>query len=512
MPGDRSQESGVRRQTLDVRWQLPDPSRTSGLSLLASGISLLISLAGCGPAERPPNVLLVIVDDLGWRDLGVYGSTFYETPAIDALAAEGVRFTQFYAASPVCSPTRASIMTGKHPARLRITNWIGGEQDGLLRQAEYERQLPLEEYTIGEAFRDAGYATGYIGKWHLGVGAYMPDAQGFQTTVAVNEAGQPSTYFYPYQNARTPQMDVPDLEDGVEGDYLTDRLTDEALAFIDVHASEPFFLVLSHYAVHTPLQAPEEQVAKYRDRAEGLAEGMSATISESGRGSTTLRQEHPVYAAMVESVDRSVARLTARLDERGLGGRTIVVLVSDNGGLSTIAGEGRGGPTSNEPLRAGKGWLYEGGIRIPFIVRWRDRLPSGLVTAAPGVTMDLFPTLLELAGLPPRPGQHVDGVSLTRVLAGSAEPFPRTLPWHFPHYHGSGNVPSGAVRAGNLKLVEWFETGEVELYDLAADSGETVDVAPVRPAEADSLRAWLMAWRNLVGAAMPTVRPDSQAP
>jgi arylsulfatase A-like enzyme len=456
-------------------------------------------------------VLLVIVDDLGWRDLGVYGSTFYETPAIDALAAQGVRFTQFYAASPVCSPTRASIMTGKHPARLHITNWIGGEQNGLLQQADYERQLPLEEYTVGEAFRDAGYTTGYIGKWHLGVGAYMPDAQGFQTTVAVNEAGQPSSYFHPYRNERTPQMDVPDLEDGAQGEYLTDRLTDEALAFIDAHASDPFFLVLSHYAVHTPLQAQDEAVAKYRDRADQLAEASTATIPESGRGSTSLRQDHPVYAAMVESVDRSVARLTARLEERGLGDRTIVVFVSDNGGLSTLAGDGRGGPTSNEPLRAGKGWLYEGGIRVPCIVRWPGHLSSGKVVAAPGVTMDLFPTLLELTGLPSRPDRHVDGVSLAGVLAGTSGLPPRFLPWHFPHYHGSGNVPSGAVRAGNLKLVQWFETGEVELYDLAADSGETVNVAPVMPAEADSLRAWLEAWRELTGAAMPTAMPDSQA-
>ena len=497
MSDDRSQKSGVRRRVLR-------PLRVPGISILASSIWYLMALPACTSPEPPPNVLLVIVDDLGWRDLGVYGSTFYETAAIDALAAQGVRFTQFYAASPVCSPTRASIMTGKHPGRLHITNWIGGEQNGLLQQARYERQLPLEEYTIGEAFRDAGYVTGYIGKWHLGVGAFMPDAQGFETTVAVNGAGQPSAYFYPYRHERTPQMDVPDLEDGAEGEYLTDRLTDEALAFIDAHASQPFLLVLSHYAVHTPLQAQEELVSKYRDRAEHLPDGADATISESGRGTTRLRQGHPVYAAMVESVDRSVARLTARLEERGLEDRTIVVFVSDNGGLSTLAGDERGGPTSSEPLRAGKGWLYEGGIRIPFIVRWPHRLAGGAVVTAPGITMDLFPTLLELAGLPLRPEQHVDGVSLAGAIAGTTGPASRVLPWHFPHYHGSGNVPSGAVRAGNLKLVQWFETGELELYDLAVDSGETVDIAPLRLAEADSLRAWLTAWRGSVRAAMPT--------
>jgi arylsulfatase A len=302
-------------------------------------------------------VLLVIVDDLGWRDLGVYGSTFYETPAIDALANDGVRFTQFYAASPVCSPTRASIMTGKHPARLHITNWIGGEQEGMLHPAEYERQLPLREYTVGEAFRDAGYATGFIGKWHLGYDPYLPSAQGFETAVAVNGGGQPSSYFYPYRDARTPLLDVPGLEDGHEGEYLTDRLTDEAIAFLDAHAAEPFFLVLSHYAVHSPLQAPEEAVARYRAKATALPDQQPAAVEERGRGFTRLRQDHPVYAAMVESVDRSVARLAAHLEDLRISSRTIVVLVSDNGGLSTVAGAEWGGPTSNEPLRAGKGWL-----------------------------------------------------------------------------------------------------------------------------------------------------------
>ena len=511
MPG-----TGCRvRQTVEQRRETSGAQRprhpvSASWYLLASGICYLLLATGCASPEPPPNVLLVIVDDLGWRDLGVYGSTFYETPAIDALAGQGARFTEFYAASPVCSPTRASIMTGKHPARLHLTNWIGGEQNGKLQQAPYERQLPLAEYTLGEAFRDAGYATGFIGKWHLGDSTYLPGAQGFETTVAVNGGGQPSSYFFPYRDARTPALDVPDLEDGHEGEYLTDRLTDEAIAFLDSHASGPFLLVLSHYAVHTPLQAPEQDVARYRAKAAALQPLEPAVVKESGRGFTRLRQDHPVYAAMVESVDRSVARLTARLERLGIADRTIVVLVSDNGGLSTVAGSPRGGPTSIAPLRAGKGWLYEGGIRIPLIVRWPGHVGSGIVVTTPGVTMDLYPTLLDLAGLPARPDRHVDGVSLLGALTGTAAAAPRALAWHFPHYHGSGNVPSGAIRAGNFKLVQWFETGDSELYDLATDSGETVDVAPVMPAEADSLRARLAAWRDAVGAAMPVPNPDWQ--
>jgi arylsulfatase A-like enzyme len=242
--------------------------------------ALCCTFVACGGSDAPAgraaeerlNIVFFIIDDLGWRDTGVYGSTFYETPNIDRLTILGARFTQFYAASPVCSPTRASIMTGKHPARLQITNWIGGEQKGRLLQADYLRQLPLEEITLGEAFREAGYVTGYIGKWHLGAEGFLPDSQGFDTAIAVNHAGQPGSYFYPYENDNWPITNVPGLEDGAPGDYLTDRLTDKALAFLDEHADEPFFLVFSHYAVHTPLQSKEGPAQKYEAKAAALPE------------------------------------------------------------------------------------------------------------------------------------------------------------------------------------------------------------------------------------------------
>lgn len=449
--------------------------------------------------DAPVNVVMIVVDDLGWRDLGVTGSERYATPAIDRLAAESVRFTQFYSASPVCSPSRASLMTGRHPARLAITNWIGGEQHGLLRQAEYERSLPLDEVTIGDAFRAAGYATGYIGKWHLGPDGFLPDAQGFETTVAVNRGGQPGSYFPPYGRRGT-DWAVPDLEGDPPDAYLTDRLTDAAVRFIATPREQPFLLVLGHYTVHTPLQAPEGLVKEWEGRLGRTGTDPTAPPLLERDALTRTRQDHPVYAAMVETLDRSVRRIADTLRALGLWDRTAVVLVSDNGGLSTVAG--RPGPTSNLPLRAGKGWLYEGGIRVPLLVRWPGTTREGDTVATPATTDDLLPTLLELAGLPAAE-RTLDGVSLAPLLAGGTIA-PRPLYWHFPHYHDSGNRPSGAVRDGDYKLIEWFETGAVELYDLDADEAELHDLSEDRPEVAERLRARLAAWRERVGARMPT--------
>lgn len=457
----------------------------------------------CTPSPPPMNVVLIVVDDMGWADAGVYGSSFYETPRIDELAEDGLRFEQFYTASPVCSPTRASLMTGKHPARLDITNWIGGEQSGLLNQAEYARALPLAETTIGEAFRDHGYATGYVGKWHLGPEGYLPNLQGFGFTFAVNHAGQPGSYFPPYENPNFAVTNVPDLAGDPEGAYLTDRLTDVSLEFLDRHAGDPFFFVLSHYAVHTPLEGEPEVVARYAEKALALGPETDAHFESEREASTKLRQDHPTYAAMIESTDRSVGRIMDKLVELGIDERTAIVFVSDNGGLSTLMRRSFNQATANVPLRAGKGWLYEGGIRAPLIVRWPGQA-RGRVIDSPAMSTDLFPTLLDMAGLPLLPDQHLDGISLTDAMRAEISADSRTLYWHFPHYHGSGNRPSGAVRSGDLKLVEWFEDGSVELYALSADMAERIDLVREQPEEAERLLGLLRAWRSEVGANMPT--------
>ncbi|MDH4045560.1 MAG: sulfatase [Gemmatimonadota bacterium] len=475
-------------------------------SLLSVLALVAMGNAGVAAGQAPPtNVVLIIVDDLGWRDLGITGSTLYSTPVIDRLAREGTRFSRFYSASPVCSPTRASLMTGRNPARLGITNWIGGEQQGQLRQADYERALPLDERTIGEAFRDRGYVTGYIGKWHLGTDQFMPSHQGFDTIIAVNNAGQPGSYFPPYGRVGAPTA-VPDLTGDPPEAYLTDRLTDAAVRFIAARRREPFLLVLAHYTVHTPLEAPAALVAAYEEEI-GTAGSMPTTDPIAERTATTRsRQDHAVYAAMVETLDRGIGRITDTLRTLGLDDRTAVVFVSDNGGLSTIQGS-RPGPTSNLPLRAGKGWLYEGGIRIPLIVRWPGVTQPGLVLGTPATTDDLFPTLLDLAGIARSTDVPLDGLSLAPLFRGDSLPS-RPLFWHFPHYHGSGNHPSGAVRDGNYKLLEWFEDGRVELYDLAADSTETNDVSDTQPEVAERLLALLHNWRAQIGARMPKPNPD----
>jgi len=489
--------------------------RRRGTLLAALGLVA----AGCGPgtpADRdPPNVVVILIDDLGWRDLGVTGSTFYDTPAVDRLAAEGTRFARFYAASPVCSPTRASIMTGKYPARLGINNWIGGGDTARLVEPPNVTQLPLDEVTIGEAFRDAGYATAYFGKWHLGAAGFMPRDQGFDVMRAVNEAGQPGAYFYPYRNDDWPVTNVPDLAGDAPGDYLTDRLTDEALGFLREPRDRPFFLVLAHYAVHTPLQAKPDLEARYAAKRDALPVDTAPFTPEHGGAYTKERQDQPVYGGMIRSMDESVGRVLDTIDSLGIADRTIVVFVSDNGGLSTLPRAGPRVPTSNRPLRAGKGWVYEGGIRIPLVVRWPGVVPAGRVSEIPAITTDLYPTLLDLAGLPARPAQHLDGVSLAPELRGAGGIPSRPLFWHFPHYHGSGHRPAGAVRQGRFKLIEWFESGSVELYDLAADSGESVDLAGAEPQRARALREVLARWRAEVGARMPEPNPawkDSAPP
>lgn len=479
------------------------PARLTRRDFLAMTASAAIVRAR--PAGARPNFVFVLIDDLGWADVGCNGSRFYETPNIDRLAAGGMRFTNAYAAAPVCSPTRASILTGKYPARLHLTDWIPGRQSEGAHPGEkmlgprFAGALPLEEVTIAEALKQAGYATGYIGKWHLGGEAFYPDHQGFDVNVGGTFAGSPASYFPPYKN--------PKLADGASGEYLSDRLTDEAIAFIEAHRREPFFLYLAHYAVHIPLQAKEDLARKYREKAATLPAGTPRFGKQAGV-ETRVVQDHAVYAAMIQGVDESVGRLVATLERLGLASNTCVIFMSDNGGLSTAEGS----PTANVPLRAGKGWLYEGGIREPMVVRWPGVVHTGRCDG-PVISTDFYPTMLDLAGLPLRPQQHVDGVSLAAVLRGarSSPALGRrpALYWHYPHYSNQGGTPSGAIRSGRDKLIEYFDDGRVELYDLSDDVGETRDLSRVLPDKAGRLRATLHEWRTSIGADMP--RPTTGA-
>jgi arylsulfatase A-like enzyme len=421
-------------------------------------------LLGSPEAERP-NFVFILADDLGAMDLR-------DTPQLDRLAARGTRFAQAYSACTVCSPTRASLLTGKHPARLRITDWIPGHvrPNAKLRVPDWTQRLPLEETTIAEVLREAGYATASIGKWHLGGPALYPEKQGFDLNVAGTDKGQPPSYFAPWK--------IPTLPEGKDGEYVTDRLTDEALKFIEANRERPFFLYLPHFAVHTPLQAKPGLVEKHKAKA---------------------GPRNPVYAAMIESLDEGVGRIVAKLDELKLSGKTVVVFSSDNGGLVLRD------ITSNAPLRAGKGSAYEGGVRVPAIVSWPGKVAAGAVRDTPVITPDWFATFVELAGLPRR---NVDGVSLAPLLLGQGEPAPRPLFWHYPHYHPGGATPHSAVRDGDWRLVEFFEDGRTELFNLKDDVGEAKDLAASMPEKAAELRKKLADWRTSVDAQVPTPNPD----
>jgi len=460
-------------------------------SLAAPGLA-----AAAEARRRKLNVVFILIDDLGWADLGCYGSTFHETPNLDRLAREGLRFTDAYAACPVCTPTRVSIMTGKYPARIDITNWFYGQINKKLKGAPYIQQMPLEEVTLGEAFKAAGYTTCFVGKWHMGREGFWPEDQGFDINIGGWSAGSPAGgYFSPYRNPRLPS--------GPKGEYLTDRLNAEALKFLDAHGDQPFLLYLSHYTVHTPIQGKADYVAKYRAKAAKLPPPDGLAFVPEGASVAKQRQDHAVYAAMVQSMDESVGRILDKLDALGIADRTAIVFMSDNGGLSTH----RGAPTSNLPLRAGKGWVYEGGIREPMMIKWPGVTKPGSVCRHPVISTDFYPTLLEMAGLPPRPDQHRDGASLVPLLKGAASLDRQAIYWHYPHYSPQGGSPAGAVRVGDLKLIELFEDSRVELYNLRDDVGETKDLAPAMPEKAAELRAMLHAWRKAVDAKMPSPNP-----
>lgn len=470
---------------------------------------LIASVGYCLPANAEtarPNVVLFLVDDLGWADLGCYGSSFHETPHIDALAAGGSRFTNAYAACPVCSPTRASILTGRHPVRVNITDWIPGMDANRVKDRKFEHvddrdHLALEEVTLAEHLRDvADYQTFFLGKWHLGDTGHLPTDQGFDVNIGGFDRGSPpGGYYGPWKN--------PHLTANFDGEYLTTRLTDEATGLIeDADRDRPFFLMMSYYNVHSPITADRTTINHFRKKANATFEGPTPSIDE-GDAISRARQDNPDYASMVAAVDTSVGRILASLRQSGVDDNTIVVFFSDNGGLCTVR---KVGPTSNLPLRSGKGWLYEGGIREPMIVR----LPSQLKTANAAQVIDdvacstdLFPTILDAIGLPLQANLHADGSSLLSVMRRET-PKTRSLYWHYPHYHGSLWKPGAAIRNGNMKLIEFYERGEVELYDLSEDIGETNNLADERPDVRDALRKELQAWQRQMGAQMPVARVE----
>jgi arylsulfatase A-like enzyme len=472
-------------------------------------------LAGCivagmltGVAQAaPPNILVILADDLGWKDLGCTGSTFYETPRLDQLAAEGVRFTHAYTAGTVCSPTRASILTGKYPARLATTDYFGGPQPDAVEKhwtakkpllpAPYLERLPLEEVTLAEALREGGYATFFAGKWHLGGVGFLPGDQGFSTSVGNGAGG--FHYFSPYKN--------PGLPDGPPGEYVTYRLAQETANYIDAHEGGPFFAYLCFNAPHVPLVAPEDLVRKYEAKRAALA-ATEPDWPEGAERSGRVRQvqDHAVYAAMIEAMDTAIGTVIDALKRKGLYENTVIVFTSDNGGLSTAEGH----PTSNLPLRAGKGWLYEGGTRVPLIYRLPQSARAGSTSDTPVLSTDLYPTLLELAGLPGRPDQHRDGLSAAPLLRGETPPQRDALYWHYPHYGNQGGSPGAAIQQDPWKLIHFFEDSRNELYNLNQDPGEQHDLAEKEPERVAAMSAQLRAWQEEVGAQFPTPNPAKE--
>jgi arylsulfatase A-like enzyme len=458
---------------------------------------ILIALAGSLQAAAPvqPNIIFFLVDDLGWADIGANNpGTFYETPNINRLAETGMRFTQGYAACPVCSPSRGAILTGKVPPRFGITDFIPGMRNAQLRSAPNASYLPLEEVTLAEALREAGYATAHFGKWHLGGVGYLPENQGFDRNLGGLDRGGPyggKKYFSPYGN--------PKLSDGPPGEHLPDRLATECVKFMEESKDKPFFASFWFYDVHTPLMARADLQSKYEEKAK------SAPPDAWGRErerEVRLVQRHAIYAAMVEAMDQAVGKVLAALDKIGKADNTIVIFTSDNGGLSTSEGS----PTSNLPLRAGKGWLYEGGIRVPVIIRAPHFTKAGSVCETPVIGTDFYPTILEVAGLRQRPEQHQDGVSIAPLLKGAALPA-RPLLWHYPHYGNQGGAPSGCIRDGDWKLIEWYEDNRAELFNLRDDPGEKQDLAGRMPDKVKELTTRLHEWRASVGGIMPTPNP-----
>jgi len=447
-------------------------------------LCLVVAVFCCGPVlaeEKRPNVVMIMIDDLGWMDLAVQGNRLVETPHLDRFAKQGVRFTNAYAAAPVCSPTRAAVMTGLAPARLQITNHIPDQArftppQAVLKSAAMIDHLPAANVTVAERLRDAGYRTAFLGKWHLsgrsgrggkGAAEYYPENQGFNLNVGGCSYGGPPTFFDPYR--------IHNLPPRKKGEYLPDRLTDEAISFLRRGGQKPFFLCLWNYTVHWPMEAPQKLLDKYKDRK--------------GRGLNDTR-----YGAMIEAMDASIGRLLGALDEMNLTKDTLVIFTSDNGGFSGVA--------DNRPLRLGKGYLYEGGIRVPLMIRWPGGTRPGTVSHEPVVSMDFFPTMLEAASV--KHSAPLDGVSLVNHLRTGKKLKKRNLYFHYPNYawHRSNRLGS-AVRSGDYKLIEYLDDGSVELYNLAKDLSEKKNLASDLPELSKQLTAKLHQWRKAVNASLP---------
>ncbi|MFS4482751.1 sulfatase [Hyunsoonleella sp. 2307UL5-6] len=450
--------------------------------------------------ENKPNIVFILVDDLGYHDLGVTGSTFYETPNVDKLANEGMMFTQGYAASRVCSPSRASIMTGKFTARHGITDWIGakaGEEwrtrnryDKLL-PADYVQALPKDDITIAEAFKSNGYKTFFAGKWHLGGKGSHPEDHGFDINIAGIDAGSPrGGFFSPWNN--------PKLKNKHKGENLTMRLAKETARFIEENKDSTFFAFLSFYAVHAPIQTTQTKWAKYRDKADSM--GLAKTGYKMERVLPIRQvQDNPIYGGLVETMDDAVGIVLKALKDNGLDKNTIVVFTSDNGGVSS----GDNYSTSNLPLRGGKGYQWEGGIREPYFIKVPWLKNEGAKTDFSVVNTDFYPTLLDLANVPLKPEQHMDGISLKPLLEGKNLELNRPLFWHYPHYGNQGGEPASIVQKEGWKLIHYWEDGHEELYKLPSAETADLNVISKYPEITKAMSNQLLNWLKDVGAKFP---------
>lgn len=518
-------------------------------------LALLICCSAIGQMQKPArkmNVILFLVDDLGYMDVGYNGSSFYETPHLDSFSKVSARFTNAYAACHVCSPSRAAILTGKSPARMNLTDWLPGRKDfpfQQLQNVKVNQELPAGEKTLADALKANGYKTAIFGKWHLGEDPATPETRGFDLHQPQWSKGWPNeTYFAPYG--------MKGLEDAPKGEYLTDRLTTEAVNYIEQNKDQPFFIYLSHYAVHDPIMGRPDLVKKYKDKLAKMPKpqgepfilepnpdtskqftraeltAMLKDTAYSGHAILPNRivkvkqfQDNVEFAAMVESMDESFGRVMNKLKELGIADNTIVIFFSDNGGMSAA---NFGNPTrriaeknldkayasSNLPLRGAKGWFYEGGIKEPLLINWPGKTKANEVIDAPVIGMDLYPSILNMLNLPLMPKQHQDGASMVPLLLGKTKKSPHeALYWHFPHYsnHG-GQSPSGAVRYGNYKLIEYYEHHTVQLFDLSKDPGEQNDLAAKDPATAKKLTNMLHEWLKKSGAKLNTPNPDFGKP